>query len=355
MAKCILKLLHRADDIKTLACAARAADHTDAAGAQAQGFQDFIANAHFFFGFSRQAHADRVADARPQQIAHADGGFYGSANKAACLGNSKMDGAVNSISKAHIGRNRQKDVRRLHRNLIFVEIMILKQLDMVQRAFNQRLGAWLAIFFEQIFFKTARVYADTDRATIGLGGVNDLFHTRGRSDIAWVDTQASGPRVRSLKRAFIMEVDVRDDGHIGRTDNLFQRRCALNIGARYADDINTSIFAAADLVDGCACVTGQRVGHRLHRNRGIAANGDFTDHDLAGLTARDIAPRAYRRHKPNIGGLAFSRNHHPELFSRSCTGPYWPDVYLSGAAYAQCIDSAYADIFPFKTRLRRCA
>ena len=66
MAKRILQLLHRADDVKALAGAAWAAYDAHAAGAQAQGLQNFITNAHFFFGFGRQADADRIANACPQ-------------------------------------------------------------------------------------------------------------------------------------------------------------------------------------------------------------------------------------------------------------------------------------------------
>ena len=110
-------------------------------------------------------------------------------------------------------------------------------------------------------------------------------------------------------------MNVSDDRHIRGADNLFQRSCAFDVGAGYADDIDARIFAAADLINGRTCIAGQRVGHRLHRNRGIAANRNITDHDLAGLTARNIAPRANRRHDCDIGGLAFSRNHHPELIS----------------------------------------
>ena len=52
------------------------------------------------------------------------------------------------------------------------------------------------------------------------------------------------------------------------------------------------ILAAADLVDRRARVLGRRVGHRLHGDRRIAADGHVADHDLAGLAALDIAPGA---------------------------------------------------------------
>ena len=45
---------------------------------------------------------------------------------------------------------------------------------MIERAFDQRLGAGLAIFLEQVLLEAAGVDADADRAAVGLGGVDHL-------------------------------------------------------------------------------------------------------------------------------------------------------------------------------------
>src|SRR3546814_18329296 len=79
--------------------------------------------------------------------------------------------------------------------------MILKQLDMVERAFDQRLGAGLAIFFEQILFQAAGVDPDADRAAVRLRRADDLADALRRSDIAGVDAQAGGPGVGGFQRA----------------------------------------------------------------------------------------------------------------------------------------------------------
>ena len=90
-----------------------------------------------------------------------------------------MQGAIDRLSQAHIGGHREENVRCLHRDFKFVEVMILQQLDMVQRTFNQRLRARLAIFFEQVFFEAACIHADPDRTAIGFGGVDDFFDAFG--------------------------------------------------------------------------------------------------------------------------------------------------------------------------------
>ena len=88
-----------------------------------------------------------------------------------------MQRTINRIGKAHIGSDREEDVGGLHRDLIFVEIAILQQLDMVERRFDQRLRARLAIFFEQVFFEAAGIHANTDRAAIGLGRIDYFVYT----------------------------------------------------------------------------------------------------------------------------------------------------------------------------------
>jgi hypothetical protein len=61
--------------------------------------------------------------------------------------------------------------------------MVLQQLDMVERAFDQRLGAGLAIFLEQVLLEAAGIDADADRAAIGLGGVDHFVHPLGAEPI----------------------------------------------------------------------------------------------------------------------------------------------------------------------------
>ena len=99
-----------------------------------------------------------------------------------------------------------------------------------------------------------------------------------------------GAGVSRRERALVVEMDVRDDRHAAGADDLLQRGGRFDVGAADADDVDARIFAAADLVDRRAHVVGRRVGHRLHGDRRIAADGDVADHDLAARAAGDIAP-----------------------------------------------------------------
>ena len=153
-----------------------------------------------------------------------------------------------------------------------------------------------------------------------------------------------------------MEMDVGNDGNIGRADNLFQCGSALHIGARNADNIDACILAAADLVYRRHGITGQRVGHRLHRNRRIAANGDIADHDLAGRAARNIAPGAYGGHKRDIGGGTGERNCLP-LANLSSETPFAKTPAQSRTSRFSRIANARAPIYTLQVaapiKLRR--
>ncbi len=65
---------------------------------------------------------------------------------------------------------------------------------MVERTLDHRLGAKLAIAFQQVALQAAGIDADAHRAPVILGYLDDLAHARGRSDIAGV--QAGGAALR---------------------------------------------------------------------------------------------------------------------------------------------------------------
>src|SRR3546814_8956299 len=86
VGKALLEDLDGLDDLELLARAGRAGDHVHAAVAQAQRLQDVEADLHLLHRIGGERHADGVADAGPQQVAHADRRLDGAAPEAAGLG-----------------------------------------------------------------------------------------------------------------------------------------------------------------------------------------------------------------------------------------------------------------------------
>ncbi len=290
MLEPLFQRLNGADDVEALARAAGAGDDLDPAGADAQRLQDLVADPHFLFRFGGERDADGVADAGPEQVADADRALDRTADQAARLGDAEVERTVDRFGELHIGGDREEHVAGLHRDLIFVEILVLEQLDMVERALDQRFGAGLAIFFEQILFQAASIHADADRAAVRLGRVHHFLDARLAADVAGVDAQAGRARIGGFERALIVEMDVGDDRHAGGADDLLQGRGRFLVGAGDADDVHAHLLAAADLVDRRTHIMSRRVGHGLHRDGRAAADGDVADHDLAALAAGDVPP-----------------------------------------------------------------
>ena len=79
----------------------------------------------------------------------------------------RCSGQSTSLGELLVGGDGEEHVARLHRDLIFAEAVVLEDADMVERAFDQRLGAGLAIFLEQVLLEAAGIDADADRAAVG--------------------------------------------------------------------------------------------------------------------------------------------------------------------------------------------
>jgi len=175
---------------------------------------------------------------------------------------------------------------------------------MVQRAFDERLGAGLAILLEQVLLETPGIDADADRAAVRARRGNHFLDAVLGTDVARIDAKASSAGVGGFQGALVVEVDVGDDRHVRRAHDLPQRRGAVLVGAGYADDVDARLFAAADLIDRRARIGSRRVGHRLNGHGRVSAHGDGPDHDLARLTPNDISPGADGRHDSDIGPVS---------------------------------------------------
>ena len=64
-----------------------------------------------------------------------------------------MQRVVAGVGELLVGRHRQEDVRRLHADLEFVEVVILQDAGMIQRALDHRLRAGLAVLFQQVLLE----------------------------------------------------------------------------------------------------------------------------------------------------------------------------------------------------------
>ena len=163
---------------------------------------------------------------------------------------------------------------------------------MIHPAFDHRIGAWLAVFLKQVTFQRPCVDADADRTIIVPRGLDHLFDALFVADIAGVDPQTGGPRLGGFDSAFVVEMDIRHDRHRYLAHDLFQRLGAFDIRHRHTHDIGPHIGSSLNLRNRRFDIRRQRVRHRLHRDRRIAPDRHIPHHDLTGLPAVNVAPRA---------------------------------------------------------------
>jgi hypothetical protein len=87
----------------------------------------------------------------------------------------RWSGQSTWLGELLIGGDREEHVGRLDRHLIVAKAVVLEDPDMVERAFDQRLGARLAIFLEQVLLQAPGIDPDPDRAAIGAGRRDDFL------------------------------------------------------------------------------------------------------------------------------------------------------------------------------------
>ena len=145
-----------------------------------------------------------------------------------------------------------------------MEIIVLQQPDVIQTGLHHRVGARFAVFVQQMLFQRPRVHPDADRTAVVFRGLHNVAHPFGIADIAGIDAQTSGPRLRRLDRAFIVEMDVGDDGYGRFFDDFAQRLGAGLIGGGHPHDIGARNCTALNLFDRRRNIGGQGVGHGLN-------------------------------------------------------------------------------------------
>ncbi len=96
----------------------------------------------------------------------------------------RWSGQSTSLGELLVGGDREEHVAGLHRDLVVAEAVVLEDPDMVERAFDQRLGARLAVFLEQVLLEAAGIDPDADRAAVGARRGDHFADPLFRADVA---------------------------------------------------------------------------------------------------------------------------------------------------------------------------
>ena len=224
-------------------------DDVDAAVAQAERLEHVEAGLDLLDRVGGEGDADGVADAGPEQRAHADGRLDGAGPRRAGLGDAQVQRAVDGFGQQLVGGHGQEQVGGLHADLELVEVVVLQDAGVAQRALDHRLGTRLAVALEQLALERAGVDADAHGAAVVAGGLHHLAHAAGRADVAGIDAQAGRAGLGRLDGAFVVEVDVGHDRHARGLDDGRQGRGRRLVRAGDAHDVGAGLLQRPHLGD----------------------------------------------------------------------------------------------------------
>ena len=189
------------------------------------------------------------------------------------------------LGHAEFLRARRRQQRRLHHGLAGHRADILRR---------RKLGVFVHQLGQQFLIERTPIGADAHRLVVLVGDLDDVGELGValvlEADIAGIDAvfvQRLGASriVRQQLVADIMEIADQRRGDATLAQAVADMRHGS--GGLIAVDRDPHHFGpgarqGCDLGDGAVDIGGVGVGHRLHDDRGAAADGDIADHDLGG-------------------------------------------------------------------------
>jgi hypothetical protein len=204
----------------------------------------------------------------------------------------------------------------LDRQLQIGETVLLEQRALPQRGLDQRLRGRPAVLAQQPGVQRAGIHPDPDRYARLARRASDLRHLVVESlDVAGVHPYRGAPGIDRGEDVLRLEVDVRYHRDARLAGDLGQRVGVVLRRHRDPYDVAAGRGQLGDLLERSVDVRGHRGSHRLHRDRGAAADRDRSHPDLpGGPTAR--WSRAGTRLAPERRRVKRNDGHGPREWSR---------------------------------------
>ncbi len=169
----------------------------------------------------------------------------------------RCSGQSMRLGQLVIGRHRHERVAGLHRDLELVEVVVLQDAGVVQRALDHRVGARLAVLFQQFALQRAGVDADPHRTAVVAGRLDDVAHAVGAADIARIDPQAGRAGLGRLDAALVVEVNVGHERDLGLAGDGLEGGRGVGVRARDPHDVGAGFFQLTDPLQRRLGVAGQ--------------------------------------------------------------------------------------------------
>ena len=272
--------------------AGRAGHDLQAAFAQVQRLQDLQADLDLLDRRRGQRDPDGVADAPGQQRAEGHRGLDGALERRAGLGHAQVQRVVALLGQQLVGPHHDHRVVVLDRDLDVAEVVLLEQRALPQRRLDQRLRGGLAVLGQQPLVQRAGVHPDPDRRCRRPSAARAISPT----------LSSNALMLPGFTRTAAQPASIAANTYLGwkwmsAITGIWDflaidgQRLGVVVGRHGdPDDLAAGRGQLGDLLQGGVDVGGHGGGHRLHRDRGVAADADAADVRAAGSCGAGPAP-----------------------------------------------------------------
>ena len=216
------------------------------------------------------------------------------------LGDAEVQRPVPLLGQQPVRLHHHDRVVVLDRDLEVVEVVLLEQARLPDRALDEGLRGRLAVLLQQAGLERAGVHTDPDGNPGRLRGCRDRADLIVElPDVARIHAHGTHPGVDRGEHVPWLEMDVRDDRDLALHRDDLERVGVVLVGYGDSDDVASGGGELGDLLEGRVDVRGLGRRHRLDADLGVTADRDFADMDLPGL-----APRMQ-----HLGGLGHPKIH----------------------------------------------
>src|SRR5690554_36608 len=271
-------------DVNLGPSATGAGDDLELPLAQVQRLQDLQADLHLFNRRSTERNTDGVADALREQDAERRGRLDGALERGAGLGDAEVQRPVTLLRQHPVRLHHDDRVIVLDRDLEVVEVVLLEQARLPDRALDQGLGSRLAVLLQQARLQRAGIHPDADARAGGFRSRRDLADLVVElPDVPGVHSHRADARVDGGEDITRLEVDVGDDRDLTLRGEDVQDIRVILVRDRHPHDVATGCCQLGNLLKCRIDVGGLRRRHRLNAHLRVATDTDLAHLDLAGL------------------------------------------------------------------------
>jgi light-regulated signal transduction histidine kinase (bacteriophytochrome) len=141
----------------------------------------------------------------------------------------------------------------------------------------------MPVFFEQMFFKGARVHTDTDGDVAVFARAHNFGNLVLPADVPGIDPETIHALLHRLERKAVVEVDIRDQRELRAFSDLAERFRRIHVRYRQPNDLTARLLKMIDLLKRLRGFPRVRIAHGLDSHGRSAADLHVAESYLSGF------------------------------------------------------------------------